>query len=111
MSDVGGCGDGIEEIVRHCLEYSIECQGSQAYEDNPPHGCPGLGLSLGGIADTCQSKNIYFSQSVSPHHREISPRTEVLFPNSRRAAPTFFMTPILGNMNGNNKNRTEPFRD
>ena len=65
VSDVGGCGDGIEEIVGHRLEYSIECQGSQTDEDNPPHGCPGLGLSLGGIADTCQSVN-KVSTSVSP---------------------------------------------
>lgn len=52
MRDVGGCGDGIKEIVGHGREYSVESQGSQTGEDNPPHGCPRPALSLGGIADT-----------------------------------------------------------
>lgn len=52
MRDVGGCGDGIKEIVGHGREYSVESQGSQTDEDNPPHGCPRPALSLGGIADT-----------------------------------------------------------
>ena len=60
MCDVGGCGDGIKEIVRHCLEYSVESQRSQSHEDDPPHGCPGPALSLGGIADTCQEKLVTF---------------------------------------------------
>ena len=66
MCDVGGCGDGIKEIVGHGLEYSMECQGSQTYEDNPPHGCPGLALSLGGIADTWQSTNLVLHYQSGP---------------------------------------------
>ena len=67
VSDVGSCGDGVEEIVGHSLEYSLESQGPQAHEDNPPHGCPGLALRLGGIADTCQSTNVILQYLVISH--------------------------------------------